>query len=190
MKVSQTSVKISKKEKKELSSLIRLLKPKVYITDSSSFKMLVQDLTGKGSSNISITTSSSHPKIQQHRVLVEEEEIPVVNIEEDQGEPQGSTSVDVSTDASLDTSELFNQDVLLNDQELNQICYQTYSDTITTTTTLEGSNSTVDQLVDMLPFQDLESWLLGTEPFDSFNNSYTQIFQEFSGNDYDLSGIL
>ncbi|PRQ52096.1 hypothetical protein RchiOBHm_Chr2g0151791 [Rosa chinensis] len=182
-KVSQTSVKISKKEKKEFNSLIRLLRPKVYITDCSSFKTLVQDLTGNGSSNISITTSSSHPQ-QQHRV-------PVVDVEEYQVEPERSTSVDVSTNASFDSSELWNQEMFIHDQELNQLCYQMYSDDTTTTNILEGSSpSTADQMVD-LPFQDLESWLSGIEPFDPFNiNGYGQIDQEVSIFDYELSGLL
>jgi hypothetical protein len=183
-KVSQTSVKISKKEKKEFNSLIRLLRPKVYITDCSTFKTLVQDLTGNGSSNISITTSSSSHPQQQHKV-------PVVDVEEYQVEPERRTSVEVSTDTSFDSSEFCNQEVFMNDQELNQLCYQMYSDDTTTTNILEGSSpSTADQLVDMSPFQDLESWLLGSEPFDPFNNGYGQFDQDFSIYDYELSGLL
>ncbi|KAK9924118.1 hypothetical protein M0R45_032505 [Rubus argutus] len=182
-KVSQTSVKISKKEKNEFNSLIRLLRPKVYITDCSSFKTLVQDLTGNQSSNISITTSPSHPQQLQR--------VPIVDVEEYQVEPERSTSVDVSNDVSFDSSELSNQQVFINDQELNQLWYQLYSDDTTTTNIVEGSSpSTSDQLVDMLPFQDLESWLLGTEPFDPFNNAYGQIDQEVSIYDYELSGLL
>ncbi|OWM78770.1 hypothetical protein CDL15_Pgr002941 [Punica granatum] len=46
----QSSLKISKHEnKKSFSRLISALRPKVYITESSSFKQLVQELTGNGS---------------------------------------------------------------------------------------------------------------------------------------------
>lgn len=49
---SQSSLKISKNsEKKSLNSLISALRPKVYITDSLSFKQLVQELTGNGNPN-------------------------------------------------------------------------------------------------------------------------------------------
>ncbi|KAI3465926.1 hypothetical protein Pfo_022589 [Paulownia fortunei] len=46
---SKTPMKIHKQEKKQhLNSLIKILRPKVYITDSSNFKNLVQELTGNG----------------------------------------------------------------------------------------------------------------------------------------------
>ncbi|GFZ12717.1 hypothetical protein Acr_23g0011020 [Actinidia rufa] len=47
----KSSMKISKEDhKKQISSLTRILRPKVYITDSSTFKSLVQQLTGNGTS--------------------------------------------------------------------------------------------------------------------------------------------
>ncbi|KAL8506258.1 hypothetical protein ACS0TY_017216 [Phlomoides rotata] len=46
-KSSHSSLKISKDEKKQqLNNLIKIQRPKVYITDSSNFKNLVQQLTG------------------------------------------------------------------------------------------------------------------------------------------------
>lgn len=46
-KQDSSSTKISKQEEnKQLNNLIKVLRPKVYITDSSSFKNLVQELTG------------------------------------------------------------------------------------------------------------------------------------------------
>lgn len=44
-KTTQKSTK--KSDKRQLSSVLKVLRPKVYITDSSSFKKLVQKLTGK-----------------------------------------------------------------------------------------------------------------------------------------------
>ncbi|KAL3715203.1 hypothetical protein ACJRO7_007008 [Eucalyptus globulus] len=41
----------------QLHSLIKVLKPKVYITDASSFKRLVQKLTGNAASNPSVPSS-------------------------------------------------------------------------------------------------------------------------------------
>ncbi|CAN6573898.1 unnamed protein product [Malus baccata var. baccata] len=193
-KVSQqtASLKISKKENKEFNSLIRLLRPKVYITDSSSFKRLVQDLTGNGASN-PITTSSSllHPQ-KKHRPPVEEEkEIPVVvDIE-----PEGS--VDVSTDTSFNSSELCSQ-VFINDQEFKQLCYQIFADDHTTTTTSTSEGSAEEQLLvdDMLPFQDLEQWLNLDTVYDQPNHDpfshygYAQIDQQVSIYDYELSGLI
>ncbi|KAL3754852.1 hypothetical protein ACJRO7_002016 [Eucalyptus globulus] len=54
--LSQASLKISKHQKKhqrrqqqqQFNSLIKVLKPKVYITDTFGFKKLVQELTGNG----------------------------------------------------------------------------------------------------------------------------------------------
>ncbi|XAR52803.1 hypothetical protein NMG60_11021079 [Bertholletia excelsa] len=44
-----STMKISKpSDTKNLSNLIKILRPKVYITDSSTFKTLVQELTGNG----------------------------------------------------------------------------------------------------------------------------------------------
>lgn len=49
----------SKHQHQEFNSLIKVLRPKVYITDSSSFKNLVQQLTGNGNGNITTSTSTS-----------------------------------------------------------------------------------------------------------------------------------
>lgn len=63
-------------KKPQLSSLIKVLKPKVYITHSSNFKTLVQQLTGNGSPVSSPTTPPTpithnlehhhhHPRFQE-----------------------------------------------------------------------------------------------------------------------------
>ncbi|KAK4364020.1 hypothetical protein RND71_015378 [Anisodus tanguticus] len=62
--VSQLSQKITKNSnipcnKKQLNNLIKLLRPKVYITSSSNFKTLVQQLTGNES--IKSVKESEHP---------------------------------------------------------------------------------------------------------------------------------
>ncbi|KAK4342212.1 hypothetical protein RND71_038028 [Anisodus tanguticus] len=57
----------SKSQKKQFNNLIKLLKPKVYITHSSNFKNLVQQLTGNnGSSSSSPIISSSPPPPPDH----------------------------------------------------------------------------------------------------------------------------
>ncbi|KAA8547177.1 hypothetical protein F0562_003614 [Nyssa sinensis] len=87
-KLSQSSLKITKNDKKQLNSLVKVLRPKVYITDSSSFKRLVQELTGN-----SISISSPPPTI-----LPPVGHVPDIEIE-DHGY-QESNSVDLSVDSS------------------------------------------------------------------------------------------
>ncbi|KAI6673230.1 hypothetical protein NL676_001136 [Syzygium grande] len=66
--VSEASMKVSKNSEKKphphqqhLHSLIKVLKPKVYITDASSFKRLVQELTGNARSNPLVPSSPYSP---------------------------------------------------------------------------------------------------------------------------------
>ncbi|KAG7983868.1 hypothetical protein I3843_04G128300 [Carya illinoinensis] len=61
----EASLKISKNEK-QVHSLIKVLRPKLYIIDSSNFKRLVQELTG----NISPYTSPpTKPDLVQNNVV-------------------------------------------------------------------------------------------------------------------------
>ncbi|KAH8509179.1 hypothetical protein H0E87_011083 [Populus deltoides] len=107
-KVSQASMKISKNEKNQLGSLIKVLRPKVYITDSSSFKRLVQELTGNGK-----TIPSPPPPSKPQTVL---ENVAVVNVEA-HGEPV--SSMETPIDASIDSLEFGDQLVSFT-EELNQ----------------------------------------------------------------------
>ena len=91
-KVNQLASKTSKNEK-QLHSLIKVLRPKVYITDSSSFKQLVQELTGYRSQ----TTAKPEET---------EKVVPVVEIE-DQGEIPSTTTL--SMDSSFYSFELCDQ---------------------------------------------------------------------------------
>ncbi|XAR49509.1 hypothetical protein NMG60_11032735 [Bertholletia excelsa] len=50
-------------DKKHLQSLIKVLRPKVYITDSCSFKALVQQLTGNSNNDHDVPPTSSSPVI-------------------------------------------------------------------------------------------------------------------------------
>lgn len=110
-KTSQSSEKISKKRvsstttdnKKTLNSLIRVLRPKVYITDSSTFKTLVQELTGNGIISTTPTPRFSSPP---NSSIISEptEQVPTIiqeNIIEDY-----ATFKESSPDMSFDSSEL------------------------------------------------------------------------------------
>ncbi|KAJ9183622.1 hypothetical protein P3X46_007447 [Hevea brasiliensis] len=101
-KQSEASSKISKNERKQLnSSWIKVLRPKVYITDSSSFKGLVQELTGNG------TAAISKPQTVDEKVTV------TSTSSEDRGDPESSL------ERSLDSFEFRNQ-VISVPEEINQ----------------------------------------------------------------------
>ncbi|KAL2466685.1 vq domain-containing protein [Abeliophyllum distichum] len=65
-KSTQVPMKIPRKNnKKQITSLLKILRPKVYITDSSNFKTLVQQLTGNGNSTLLLSSPSPSPSISQ-----------------------------------------------------------------------------------------------------------------------------
>ncbi|CAA2963615.1 Hypothetical predicted protein [Olea europaea subsp. europaea] len=70
-KSTRVPVKIPKKKNKKqiIKTLLKILRPKVYITNSSNFKTLVQQLTGDG--NFTLLSSSSPVKIIQDHAYQE-----------------------------------------------------------------------------------------------------------------------
>jgi|UniRef100_A0A2N9IBW4 hypothetical protein len=173
-KVSQASLKISKNEK-QLHSLINVLRPKVYITDTSSFKRLVQELTGNGTNSI----TSTPPTMKQPDVVVEN--VPIIDIKDDQGDTDQS-SMEASF-ASLEYSSELCHQVLLS-EELNQVWNPIYLDDAT------FEDSTVNHEVGLLDYHDLESWLLEMEPLIPFYNDHAHFEQEVTIYDYELSGLI
>ncbi|KAJ1383126.1 hypothetical protein SESBI_43658 [Sesbania bispinosa] len=172
-KVNQSSVKISKDEKQQFNSLMKVLRPKVYITDSSSFKKLVQELTGNGNS-----TTLSPPPLEPNMV----QNCPLIGTEF-QRDPETSVDVSVSTEATSNSSELCY--ATLMNEEFNQVCDQLclddsiFQDSVT--------NQPLDQF---FSYQNLESLLYDVDP-NSFYNCYEHIEQpEVSIYDYELSGLL
>ncbi|KAJ7960654.1 VQ motif containing protein [Quillaja saponaria] len=203
-KVSQAPVKITKSESNQFKSLIKVLKPKVYIIDSSDFKTLVQELTGNGST----TTSSLPPPFLETK---EVDKIPVIDIE-DQRE-NGSRRVEVSTDVSIDDSsnEEFNQvwhQMCLYDNALEDSIVTKPVDHLFTYQELEsllldeepytfynGYKALEEESIPTKPvdhpftYQELESLLLDVEPYTSYN-SYGQMGQEVSIYDYEFAGLI
>ncbi|XWS75717.1 hypothetical protein CRYUN_Cryun01aG0116100 [Craigia yunnanensis] len=176
---SQVQAKISKtntSEKKQLNSLIKVLRPKVYITDSSSFKSLVQDLTGNGSRTVLQSSPSSLPQIV-------EKVVPVIDVEDDHGNPE--SSMESSFDESLESFQVCNH-LALSTEEINQ-AYDPFP--------FDDTNSSeyifMNQQEDSLVYGDLQSWLLDNidEQYPSFD-VYSQIQQEVSIYDYELSGLI
>lgn len=165
----QASLKVSKNER-QLQSLIKVLRPKVYITDSSSFKRLVQELTGNGSS------ITSPPTIEPDVQLAN---VPVIDIK-DQKDPESSIEASF---ASLEYSSELCHQVLLS-EELNQVWNPIYLDDST------FEDSRVNHEVGLLDYHDLESWLLEMEPLIPFYNDHAHFEQEVTIYDYELSGLI
>lgn len=175
--LSQVQVKISKSssEKKQLNStLMKALRPKVYITDSCSFKSLVQQLTGNGTSNTvsqlilpSAPSSSSLPQIVENLV------------------PE--SSMESSFDASVESFEVCNQ-LALSSEEINQD-YDDINPMLFDETVSENLFMNIQQK-DSLANGDIHESLLQLDDDDSTFNLYSQIEQELSIYDYELSGVL
>ncbi|KAF5731336.1 hypothetical protein HS088_TW18G00013 [Tripterygium wilfordii] len=151
-RASEASLEISKNEKKQFNSLIKVMKPKVYITDSFNFKRLVQELTSNGS-----TISSAPPQTKPSQIV--ETSITVIDI----ADPQSSCSTeDESVDESFDPFDACYH-VVLN-EEINVA-----NKTCDLSSTMQLENLSNDW--------DLESWLLATEP-NSFHTSYASFSQD------------
>lgn len=167
----EASLKISKNEK-QVHSLIKVLRPKVYIIDSSNFKRLVQELTGN------ISSYSSPPTKPD---LVENNVVRFTDTKDP--EEHDKYSMEASFEVPLDSCELYDHRAALGD-EFNQIYNQV---NLNIDSTLE--HSTVNHQGDMFSNGDLESWLSEMEPYPMYND-YAQFEQEVSIYDYELSGLI
>lgn len=200
----------SEKNKKDFKSWLNVLRPKVYITDSSSFKSLVQQLTGNGRTSSS-SYSISPPSMEEPRE-VENLIIPKANIElEDYREPESST--DVTIDACVDHDDssddhqhyLYSSQVLSTTTSTDQDHHHHHQDhddhqVLCDQIWLEDHTSLLEDLmvdqqddqVDLLAYGSLESWLLDVDhhPYSFCNNGFVQNQQEVSIYDYELSGLL
>ncbi|XVE72357.1 hypothetical protein DITRI_Ditri11bG0033000 [Diplodiscus trichospermus] len=190
--LSQVQVKISKTEKKQqLNSLIKMLRPKVYITDSSSFKTLVQDLTGNGScssrgdSSQLLLPSSPSPSSSSSLPQIVEKVVPVIDVEDDHGNPENSMD-DSSLDASVESFQVCCNHSALSAEEINQGYVPLLFDD-----TNSSEYIFMDHQEDPLAYGDLQALLFDNidEQYPSFN-VYSQIQQEISVYDYELSGLI
>nr|KYP52248.1 hypothetical protein KK1_025852 [Cajanus cajan] len=175
-KVSQESLKISKNDhqKHQFNSLIKVLRPKVYITDSSSFKKLVQELTGNGS-----PTTLSPPPLEPNMVECFHHLVGTETQKDPETSPDEYVSI-ISPEETTNNSPELCYDALMN-EEFNQVCNQLCLDDLAFHDSL--TNQSIDHL---LAYQNLESLLLDVEP-NPFYNCYEQ---DVSIYDYELSGLL
>ncbi|AES70062.1 hypothetical protein MtrunA17_Chr3g0096191 [Medicago truncatula] len=175
-----SSLKSSKNiihEKQQFNNLIKVLKPKVYITKSSCFKKLVQELTGNGNTNTLFPQTLEVPKVVESCNIIESETSSVEN---------ASFSPEATSYNSSNTSE-FSSDALLN-EEFNQVCNQLCLDE-----SLFFQDSFLNEPLDdqLSAFQNLESLLFDVETNPPFYSFYEQIeMADVSIYDYELSGLL
>lgn len=167
-KPSQASKKIPKNDKKQFNSLIKVLRPKVYITDSSNFKRLVQELTGNGNPISFVPPPIPEPVM----------EVPTVEID-DHGYQE--RSLDSSVDSSEGSIPTF-----FTATESPELCV---SDTFNAFETYLSN-----QKMEFPAYGDLESWLLETDSTYSYSYncdvSIPTIQQEFGAYGYDLSDLI
>lgn len=164
--LSQASHIISKKGKQQFNSLIKVLRPKVYITESSTFKKLVQELTGNGSSTTSSPTLLEPLKMAKDFPLIGPEILPrdhpEVTIEASDSTEEATTS---SCSSELCCAAMMNE-------EFNQVCNQICLEDIVL------DSQPLDQY--LWAYQNLESLLFDVEQ-NPFFNCYEQIEPELSG---------
>lgn len=164
---SQASMKIPKHEKKQqIHSLIKILRPKVYITDSSNFKNLVQELTGNGNSPV----SSPPPSISAASPSTG---LPLIDI---QDHAYQENSLDLSFDSSCFSTPLEGSPDLRVPDSFNYV--------------METSLGT--QKIDFSSqYMDLESLLMGMDSVSyNYDSCYGMIQQEVCVYDYDLSSLI
>ncbi|OMO95889.1 VQ motif-containing protein [Corchorus capsularis] len=215
--ISQVKVKISKKnsekkkEQQQLNSLIEVLRPKVFITDCSSFKTLVQHLTGNGTSSSSSqvshellpsppSSSTSSPQTQIVPAVIDVDQDHIDHHAAGNVNPESSMET-YSFDASVDESfQVCNSNHYLGLNGDYQILNQAYDyDPLPfqDTNSTENDHFLMDINVDqqevgnsLMAYGDFESLLLDEQILYPSLNVYSQIQQEVSIYDYELSGLI
>ncbi|KAL4368943.1 hypothetical protein GQ457_05G005140 [Hibiscus cannabinus] len=162
----------SKNVDEQLHGVNKVLRPKVYITHSSSFKQLVQELTGYRDQTVPVPNDVANV-------------VPVIGIE-DQGEMFPNLASTLFTDSSLDCSfeSLGDQTFQLSD--MNEIAELLQTGDREMFGDMSNSSTTSDGQADWLACQNLESWLLDADQY--YGGPHEQ---EISPLDYELlSGLI
>ncbi|PNY11903.1 hypothetical protein L195_g008523 [Trifolium pratense] len=185
-----SSLKISKDiihEKQHFNNLIKVLKPKVYITKTTNFKKLVQELTGNGN-NINNTLSPTTLEVPK---VVDENHCNV--FVESPSFENSSFSTEATTSTNSSNTCEFSCDALLN-EEFNQVCNQLcLDDDDDQSLFFQDSMANYYQPIDeLLAFQNIESLLFDVDQLPNpFYNYCEEIeVQDVSIYDYELSGLL
>lgn len=178
---SEASVKLSRNNEKkpqphdqQLHSLIKVLKPKVYITDTASFKRLVQELTGNAASIPFVPSSPNLPSLSpDDRILTSYPETV----------SEGSVQVQAPMSLHVEDRDHHGDFHGMRVEEVQ-------------VPTLESSQMMgyINDQVGLVGLEELESWLLedGDQLAVPFCESsyYYDHHQEVSMYDYGFSGML
>ncbi|KAK2661932.1 hypothetical protein Ddye_000506 [Dipteronia dyeriana] len=179
-------------KKQQLNHLIKVLRPKVYITDTSNFKSLVQQLTG----NINATSSSSSSSLSlpsSHSSPLDRTEV-VLHVEDDDHQINGGDHVNhqlpqhSNNNRSVEAASSFEASV----DSFDQLC----DINVNMLSSLEAENQCWVQLNeisssmneqysswDWPAYREIESWLLDDVHVDHHRNNHQQ---EVSVYDYEL----
>lgn len=165
--ISQVKAKISKASRSDkkplMNSMIKVLRPKVYIIDSSSFKSLVQELTGDPTVSSPPYSSSSSPQISEKMV-------PVIEVEDDRGNPESSMEYSVESFGACN-------DLTLPVDDTN----------------ISSGYMLTNQRESSLAYGELQGFLeldADEQCYGGLDNGYSDIGQEVSIYDYELSGLI
>ncbi|KAJ4849065.1 hypothetical protein Tsubulata_037810 [Turnera subulata] len=157
---------VCKKEKRQFHNL-EVLRPKVFITDSSNFKRLVQELTGNnGTSSISPPPPAELAATNNGRIMGMG----------DQPYQQESSMESLFVEGLIvDSLELCDQ-LCVSEEAISQVdndrAYVDYH------AAFDASNPMM-QAEDLSPYRDFEMWLLdGDDDSCSFFNGYAQSEQQ------------
>lgn len=179
--IKESSLEIpNQNDKNKLNTLIKVLKPKVYITDSSSFKNLVQQLTGNGTSPVA-------PPLPPPPLPRADEDV-IVAATDYSKESSGCSSSDVCN---------LQQHASFMGESISTPAVEPYSEEKAFFPATGFDNFPVNRDY-VLGFddQEMESWLL--QSFDPFpwpvwsddNGYYYHSFEAPCMDDYDLTGLI
>ncbi|OVA16464.1 VQ [Macleaya cordata] len=174
--VSQASHKVYKTDKKHENSLLKALRPKVYITDSSKFKKLVQELTGNGTKPISPSTPPTKELNDIPELQIKNHRKPESRLEFSAYSPE--LSLDIEDYREPESSLEFSADS-------PNLSMHTFSPMSPLAAFMDSQSSRTYTKTDALPFQGLESY----DSFPLFDGYSFQNDQELCISDYDLSDI-
>ncbi|KAK1566443.1 hypothetical protein Q3G72_000020 [Acer saccharum] len=180
-------------KKQQLNHLIKVLRPKVYITDTSNFKSLVQQLTGNinatSSSSLSLPPSSQSSPLDRTEVVLHVEDDHHIHGGDHQLPQQSNTNCSAeeanssSFEASVDNDHSFDQLCDINVNVLSSL--EAENGCRVQLNEISSSSSMNEQYSswDWLAYQEIESWLLDDVHVDRHRHNYQP---EVSVYDYEL----
>ncbi|CAA2961647.1 Hypothetical predicted protein [Olea europaea subsp. europaea] len=177
-KPSQSSLKISKNSKKQqhpINNLIKNLRPKVYIIDSSNFKNLVQELTGNGNGNENSPVMVSSPPPPYAPTSLPVEEVRTIIDIEDRAYQENSLNFSFGSSTCFSTSSESPNLQYRLPEPMNYLLENSQN--------IEFSSQ----------YGDIESLLFEMDQISNYTTDdpcYAMIHQELRVSDYNFSGLV